>query len=170
LLASLVDAQHAYLDAVLTGLTTGRRMPDTQLRTLARGSRLAFTDAQAAIDLASNEPRHADVDPEVASSTLSALRRLTHGVHMVRLDAATMPDQRPLPALAPLQVGLGDALTALATALRESDRRAFPALRTLHRSLARSRPDLLSQALWAALDELVDATDTAAETVGLTVP
>ncbi len=44
---TLVDAQHVYLDAVLNGLTTGRRMSDARLRTLARQARVAFTDAQS---------------------------------------------------------------------------------------------------------------------------
>jgi hypothetical protein len=57
----------------------------------------------------------------------------------------------------------------LAAALRGADHGPFPGLRRLHRELAREQPQLLSQALWAALDELVDATDTAAATIGLAV-
>ena len=78
-----------------------------------------------------------------------------------------MPPERPLPELASLRSGLDDALSVLAAALREADHGPFPRLRELHRELARERPQSLSQALWAALDELVDATDTAAATVGL---
>jgi uncharacterized membrane protein YccC len=170
LLATLVDAQHTYLDAVLTGLTTGRRLPETQLRTLARQARVAFTDAEAAIGLARSEPAHGDADLETAATTLAALRRVVRGVHVLRLDSATMPDPSPLPPLARLQAGLGEALSSLAAALRDAEQHPFPPLRALHRELVRAWPALLSQALWAALDELVDATDTAAAAVGLAVP
>jgi uncharacterized membrane protein YccC len=169
LLARLVDAQHTYLDAVLTGLTTGRRLPETRLRTLAREARLAFMDADAAIGLARSEPHRGDTDLETTTTTLAALRRVVRGVHVLRLDTSTMPDPRPLAPLAPLQAGLGEALSSLAAVLRDDERRPFPPLRTLNRELARARPQLLSQALWAALDELVDATNTAAVAVGLSV-
>ena len=170
LLAKLVDAQHTYLDAVLTGLTTGRRLAETQLRTLAREARIAFTDAESAISLARSEPQRGDTDLETAATTLAALRRVVRAVHVLRLDTSTMPDPRPLPPLAPLQAGLGEALSSLAAALRDAEQHPFPPLRTLYRELARARPELLSQALWAALDELVDATNTAAAAVGLAVP
>ena len=171
LLAALVDAQHAYLDAVLTGLTTGRRLPETQLRTLARQARVAFADAEAALGLARGEPhlRRARIVGADPAATLSALRRVVWGVHVLRLDAAAMPAGRPLPALAPLQAALGEALSVLAATFRETGHDAFPPLRHLHRQLAREHPELLSQALSAALDELVDATDTVAVTVGLSV-
>lgn len=170
LLAKLVDAQHTYLDAVLTGLATGRRLPEMQLRTLAREARVAFTDAEATVGLARSEPHRGDTDLETTATTLAALRRVARGVHVLRLDTSTMPDPRPLAPLAPLQAGLGEALSSLAAALRDDEQRPFPPLRTLNRELARARPQLLTQALWAALDELVDATDTAAAAAGLAVP
>lgn len=169
LMATLVDAQHAYLDAVLSGLTTGTRLPEAQLRTLARQARIAFIDADTAAGLARSEPRRGGADPHVTAATLSALRRLVWGVHVVRLDTETMPADRPLPELGPLQAGLGNALSALAATFRHVRHGAFPPLRQLHRELAREHPELLTQALSAALDELVDATDTAAMTVGLSV-
>jgi uncharacterized membrane protein YccC len=171
LLATLVDAQHTYLDAVLTGLTTGRRMPETQLRTLARNARVAYSDAQTAIGLARSEPQHGHgADPRTAATVISALQRLVYGLHVLRLDIATMPETQPLPLLEPLKAGLDSALSTLAATLRDSEQRPFPPLRKLDRDLARAHPELLSQAVWAGLDELVDATDTAAATIGLTVP
>lgn len=169
LLARLVDAQHTYLDAVLGGLATGRHLSETQLRTLARRARLAFADADSAIGLARSEPPRDGTDPRAAAAALAALRRVVWGVHVLRLDAANMPAGRPLPELVALQVGLGEALSALAAALRESDHRPLPPLRRLHRELARSHPEMLSQALWAGLDELVDATDSAASALGIGV-
>jgi hypothetical protein len=161
-----------YLNAVMTGLVTGRRAEETRLRTLARQARIAFTDAQAAIGLARSEPHRGDTDLEATADTLGELRRLVYGVHALRIDAATAPDIGPLPALQPIQAGLGQALSVLAATLRDDPVREppLPPLRGLHRELARAHPGLLSQELWAALDELVDATDTAAVAVGLTVP
>jgi uncharacterized membrane protein YccC len=169
LLASLVDAQHAYLDAVLTGLTTGRRLPETQLRTLARQARIAFADADAALGLAHSEPHRGQSTAQATAGTLSALRRVVWGVHVLRLDAAAMPAGRPLPALAQLQAALGEALSTLAVTFRGGEHGPFPPLRQLHRQLAREHPEMLSQALSAALDELVDATDTVAVHAGLSV-
>ena len=93
-------------------------------------------------------------------------------MHALRIDAATSPDVGPLPALQPMQAGLGQALSVLAATLRDDPvtQPQLPPLRNLHRELARAHPGLLTQALWAALDELVDATDTAAVAIGLTVP
>jgi hypothetical protein len=167
LMATLVETQHEYLDAVLGGLTSGRRLPETQLRTLARKARFAFADVDAAVGMAHSEPQRGESDPQAASSTLSALRRVVWGVHVVRLDAARIPAGRALPELTELRAGLDEALSVLAAELREADHGSFPRLRRLHRELAREQPQLLSQAMWAALDELVDATDTAAATVGL---
>ncbi|MDE3134488.1 MAG: FUSC family protein [Acidobacteriota bacterium] len=170
LLARLVDAQRTYLDAVLSGLVSGRRPPEARLRTLARQARIAFADADSVVALARSEPRHGT--PGVGASAaaaglLGALQRLVWGVHALRLDASTMPAGRPMTQLAQLQAGLGEALSVLAAELREADHGSFPRLRRLHRELAREHPELLTQALSAALDELVDATDTAAAAVGL---
>jgi uncharacterized membrane protein YccC len=170
LLATLVETQHEYLDAVLTGLTTGRQLPETQLRTLARKARFAFADVDAAVGMAGSEPQRGEsgvAGIESMSATLSALRRVVWAVHVVRLDASTMPAGHPLPELEELQAGLDDALNVIAAELREGGHGSFPPLRPLHRELAREQPQMLSQALWAALDELVDAIDTAAATVGL---
>jgi uncharacterized membrane protein YccC len=172
LLASLADAQHAYLDAVLTGLVSGRRMPDTQLRTLARRARIAFADADAAIALARSEPPDRLPDGagiESVADTLSALRRVVWGVHALRLDAAANPAGLRLPELAGLQASLGRALAVLAAALRGADHGSFPSLRPQLRDLSRAQPQLLSQALSASLDELVDAINSAAVAAGLAV-
>jgi uncharacterized membrane protein YccC len=169
LMATLVEAQRAYLDAVLTGLTTGRRLPEAQLRTVARQARVAFTDADTALGLARGEPQRNGSDPPATSATLSALRRVAWAIHVLRLDSETMPPERPLPELAPLQAALGDALAVLAATFRRAAHGPFPPLRQLVRGLAREHPELLSDALWAALDELVDAIDTAGMTVGLDV-
>jgi uncharacterized membrane protein YccC len=169
-LARLLEAQSKYLDAVLAGLVTGRRPPETRLRALARQARIAFADADSVVALARSEPQHEQLGGGGTAATpamLSALRRVVRGVHMLRLDASTMAAGQPRPELAPLQAGLGQALSVLAAELSDADHGSFPRLRRLHRELAREHPELLGQALSVALDELVDATDTAAAAAGL---
>ncbi|HET9093530.1 MAG TPA: FUSC family protein [Solirubrobacteraceae bacterium] len=170
LLANLVEAQREYLDAVLRGLIEGRRLAESQLRALARRARLVFADVDAVVGLARGEPHRDAIDPQETAATLSALRRVVWAVHAVRLDAVTVAEGRPLPELRELQATLDEALAVLAAALRDQPHGSLPRLRRLHRQLARERPALLSQALSAALDELVDAIDTAAATVGLVPP
>jgi uncharacterized membrane protein YccC len=167
LMASLVDAQQRYLQAVLDGLASGRHPSEAQLRRLARAARVAFSEADAAAGLARSEPPAGTADPQATAATLGALRRVVRAVHVLRLDTATVPAGRPLPELAQIRADLVEALAVLEAELRGAEHGPFPRLRRPYRELAREHPQLLSQALWAALDELVDATDTAAATVGL---
>jgi hypothetical protein len=77
----------------------------------------------------------------------------------------------PLPVLAPLRLALSDALALLSLGLRDGKASSsFPHLRRLHRQLAHDGGDMLNPTLLVELDELVDATDTAAMTAGLEVP
>jgi uncharacterized membrane protein YccC len=170
LLARLVDAQHAYMDGVLGSLATGRRLQESTLRTLAREARIAFADADGAISLALGEPARGDADPRQASATLGALRRVVYAIHSLRLELSDS-DPGPLPRLAPLRSALGDALAVLASGLRDGQAKSsFPHLRSLHRELGRGDTEALNPTLLVELDELVDATNTAAMTAGLEVP
>ena len=173
LLGSLVEAQHAYLDAVLTGLRSGRRLPETQLRTLARRARVACSDADAAVGLARSEPEWGEpgaAGAERVADTLSALRRVTWAIHVLRLATAAAPADRPLPELVELHAALGLALVVLGASLRGAEHGPLPPLRRPLRELVRAQPELLSQALSAAFDELVDAINSAAVAAGLSVP
>jgi hypothetical protein len=170
LLARLVDAQHAYMDGVLDDLSTGSRAQESRLRPLAREARIAFADAEAAISLALSEPVHGDADPRQANTTLGALRRVVYAIHALRLELADS-GLGPLPLLAPLRLALSDALALLSLGLRDGKASSsFPHLRRLHRQLAHDGGDMLNPTLLVELDELVDATDTAAMTAGLEVP
>lgn len=174
LLADLVDAQREYLRAVLGGLVSGRRPAESgqsDLRALARGARIAWTDAEAAVTLARSEPPHGHADATVAGTTLGALRRVVHGVHALRLQADTIPDPEPLPALSELAAGLDQSLGLVADQLREGGQRhrKLPPLRQQYRKAVRDDPAGL-QGLHAPLDELIDATDTVADAIGLELP
>jgi hypothetical protein len=170
LLARLVDAQHAYMNGVLDDLSSGSRAQESSLRPLARDARIAFADAEAAISLALSEPVHGDADPRQASTTLGALRRVVYAIHALRLELVDS-DLGPLPVLAPLRSALSDALAQLSLSLRDGRASSsFPHLRRLHRELGQTGGGTLNPTLLVELDELVDATDTAAMTAGLEVP
>jgi hypothetical protein len=135
---------------------------------------VAWTDAEASVTLARSEPPRGRQDPSVAGTTLAALRRVVYGVHALRLesDAAT-PEPPPMPALLGLASALDESLGLVAAQLRDhdgEDRRALPPLRQRYREAMRQGPARRMHALQAPLDELVDATDTAADAVGLEVP
>ncbi len=172
LLARLVDAQRAYLAAVMDGLVSGRRPEEGTLRALARSARIAFADAESTIGLALSEPPSGHGDPRVARTTLGALRRVVYAVHALRLQSAT-ESATPLPKLAALRSALLESLSRIAGSLREDHGMSpagLPPLRRELRELARDGSSALSPPLMAELDELVDALNTAAATPDAELP
>lgn len=168
LLASLMEAQRDYLQAVLDALVRGAGADQQALALPARRARIAWTEAESAVKLARSEPRRGDHDLRAAAATLSALRRVVYGVHALRLEAATAPPE-PLPALAPLSDALDTALTTIGGALNSGRASAaslgLPALRQMYREL----PEL-PEGIRVSLDELIDAVDTLAALMGLRLP
>ena len=172
LLARLIDAQRDYLRVVLDALVDGRPPDVEAIRLRARRARVAFTDTQAALTLARSEPRRGDLDPRVASTALSAARRVVYGVHGLRLDLAELTRYPARPELMPLRDGMEATLTELYGVLRDGmvpadavpEATAAPPLRMLYRQTAWTDSDAT---LRPALDELVDAINTAAGAVGL---
>jgi uncharacterized membrane protein YccC len=189
LLGQLLDAQRAYLSAVLAGLITGRAVPEPELRSLARAARVAWADAQAAVTIARGEPLRRGGDPHAAGATLAGLRRLVYGVHTVRL-AAPDAGSVPHPELGPLAGGLQDATAAISETLRDTGTEVrrevgierlrgtgvrapsppLPPLRALYRRIPWEQPGGPPEAVRVPLDELVDAVNTTAVAVGLELP
>jgi uncharacterized membrane protein YccC len=168
LLSRLVDAQHAYLHTVLAALIGGQRPDPATLRDNARVARAVFTDADALVALSQTEPRRGDADPRAASTTLGALRRLVYAVHALRLELQSETEPTPRPELAPLRNGLNQALITLSVALHDRDL-ATP-LPPLRRVLRKIEWQPVDEALRPVLDELVDAVNTAASSIGLKLP
>jgi len=90
---------------------------------------------------------------------------------VARLEAQDRKDPMPLPALGPLAAGIDEALVAFGVELGAgAGPGAVPPLRELYAQLASGNgdgagaPDLL---LLVQLDEMVDATNTAAGLLGL---
>jgi uncharacterized membrane protein YccC len=168
LLSRLVDAQHAYMRTVLAGLIGGWRPDPATLRDNARVARAVFTDANALVALSRTEPRHDDADLRMASTTLGALRRVVYAVHALRLELSGESEPPAHPELAPLRDGFDEALTTLSFALRDGG--ASMTLPPLRRVLRKIEWKTADETLRPALDELVDAVNTAAASIGLELP
>lgn len=167
-LSLLVDAQRDYLRPVLAALTGGGPVEDAVVRAGARRARMTFADTEAVITLARSEPRRGDTNPTGDAATLGALRRVVFAVHALRLELKALPPGRPRPQFAPLSGGLEQALSAVSVALHGGDvSQPLPPLRRMFRQLDW---DGESSAVRPALDELVDAVNTAASSAGLQVP
>jgi fusaric acid resistance family protein len=169
-MAELVDAQRAYVLAVLDLVVTGAEPVDSQLRPLARQARIAWSNADAVISLAEAEPGRRLGDTGMrAIASLGGLRRLVYAGHTARLETTELQDRTPQPAWAPFCDGLDRALTLIAARLRDgTGATPLPELRTLYRG-AQSAGSL-DHALLGPLDEIVDATDTVAASLGLPAP
>jgi uncharacterized membrane protein YgaE (UPF0421/DUF939 family) len=166
LLAAVVEAQRSYLAAVLTGIVRGEPLLDAELRPLARRARMAYSDAEAAVTLAHTEPARG-TDPGRAAAALAGMRRLVYGAHGLRVEAGALAQRQPAPALAPLATGLAEALGQLAGRLRdESVAGGLPPLRDAYRRALPELPEPLAAAVRIPLDELIDATDTVAASLG----
>ncbi len=168
MLSRLVDAQHEYAWTVLGALVSGERADPATLRDEARAARAVFSDADAVVGLALAEPRRGDADPRIAAATLGALRRVVYAVHALRLELGEEPEPAPRPELAPLRETVNGALITLSVALHDGDpARSLPPLRRVLRKVDWKPAD---ERLRPALDELVDAVNTAAASIGLELP
>ncbi len=160
-LRTLVSAQRAYLAAVLSQVLSGTAAAGAALMPLARHVRVAYSDADTALSVARGEPErtgHDQLGVDEAGVALAALRRVTYGIHALRLASEGPP--QPHPELSPLADGLERALDSLAIRLVPDGEHPspLPALRDLYRATATD----LGDGIGLALDELVDAVDSAA--------
>lgn len=168
-MSELVEAQRAYVLAVLDCIVTGTEPTDARLRPLARRARIAWSNADAVITVARTEPPRRLGDAGMrAIAALAGLRRLVYAAHTLRLETAEVPDRQPQPAWAPFRNGLDRALAMIAARLRDGAVAPVPPLRVLYRDACQA--SRLDEALLGPLDEIVDATDTVAASIGLPEP
>jgi uncharacterized membrane protein YgaE (UPF0421/DUF939 family) len=168
-MAELVDAQREYVLAVLGQIIDGTGPDDDTLRPLARAARIAWSNADAVVTIAQKEPAERLGDSGLrAIAALSGLRRLVYAGHTLRLEASTATARAPHPAWAAFRDGLDRELGAIASVLRERPAASVATLRALFGAAREADP--LDQALLLPLDEILDATNTVAATVGLDPP
>lgn len=165
MLATLVDAYRAHLDAVLAG-----RMADlTETRATARRAR---GNAQASLErLRGEPPRRRSVrqlrQAEALLANASRLVRAGVALEALLRDGAVLP--RPA-ALAAFTARVDQALVAIAVALREERTLELPSLRPDERRLAQvltegkaaGACDPVALAVVDACDRIADSVDTLA--------
>ena len=172
-LADLVEAEQAYVRAILRVITDGRRADEQEMRPLSRQVRLARTTTEANVARSLSEPATRRIDAQQSQGSLVSLRRLVLAAHVLRLDAQERRDRRPLPALAPLATDIDALLSGVdATFRARTDGPppvpVVPDLRASYSELERAAPkDPDSEALLIELDEIVDAANGLAELAGI---
>jgi uncharacterized membrane protein YccC len=187
LLADVVAAQRLYLRGVLQTIIAGGEPDESSLRRLARQSRIAYSDAEAAVTQSESEPVRG-IDPRQGRAVLVGLRRLVYAVHAMRADLMSETERPARPELEPLSEALDQSLGLILAQLQTplagwrrlaSGRSAgqaagadavLPPLRQLYSDLVPGRAAASSEPVLAPIDELVDAIDTVAEALELTVP
>ena len=100
------------------------------MRELARSTRLAYTDAQAAVGRSLAEPPSKRIDPDLGPGILAALRRVTRALHGLRTEPL---GTAPVPGAAEFATAMEDALLQVSDALgvRRARRHPPPAARAL---------------------------------------
>jgi uncharacterized membrane protein YccC len=162
-LADLVAAQQRYLGAVLGALVTGRPLSAGEARTTARAARLARTRAEADVARSLSEPPSRRIDARVGPGMLGDMRRLVQAAHVLRLDAQSEQEREPMPRLAGLARSIDLELGAVTRALHTDELQLsaeYPDLRLGYHRFAENAT-AAERALLPALDELVDAANSA---------
>jgi uncharacterized membrane protein YccC len=171
-LSGLVGAQRAYVRAVLASVIAGRRAGEQDMRPLARRARLARAAAEATVAQSLSEPRPRRIDADQSQGMLSAMRRLTEAVHVLRLEAQDDRERSPVRALVPFAADLDRLLQMVEESLtRPSADPAgddpLPDLRGRYTELERELGrDGAALTLLAELDEIVDAANGLAALAG----
>jgi uncharacterized membrane protein YccC len=187
-LGDVVEAQRLYLQAALQSAVAGGAPDEPGLRRLARRARIAYSDAEAAVTQSESEPVRG-IDPRQGRAVLVGLRRLVYGVHALRADLTAEADHPPRPELQPLAEALDQALEMVHGRLQASPSSwhrlagigrsapvtqppdpTLPPLRQLYGEALPAPEAASSQPVLAPIDEVVDAVDTVAETIGLSLP
>jgi uncharacterized membrane protein YccC len=172
-LADLVEAERAYIKAILAVIANGSRPEDQEMRSLSRRVRLARTTTEANVARSLTEPQTRRIDAQQSQGSLAAARRLVLAAHVLRLDAQEERSRRPLPALEPLAADLDSLLGTVDATLRAgpdapAPRVALPDLRADYDELERIAPkDPDSAAVLVELDEIVDSANGLAALAGL---
>jgi len=172
-LADLVQAERAYVRAILAVIADGRRAEEREMRSLSRRVRLTRTTTEANVARSLSEPATRRIDAEQSQGSLAAARRLVLAAHVLRLDAQEERGRRPLPALEPLAADLDRLLGTVDATLRvgpdgPTPASVLPDLRADYEQLERAAPkDPDSAAVLIELDEIVDAANGLAALAGL---
>ncbi|HEX5193570.1 MAG TPA: FUSC family protein [Solirubrobacteraceae bacterium] len=164
-LSELIEAERAYLSAVLGWYAAGTDPQGQELRDLTRRLRLARVNADATVARSLSEPSGRQIDRTRAERALAAQLRLARATHVLGFDARDRPERDPVPEVAPLARALDLLLARVRTAVASGGRLradALPDVRGGYDELSGADPD---PDLLAELDEVVDAANSLAAAV-----
>jgi len=166
--AELFRALGRYLDLVLASLE-GTPVEPGLIASCSRANRVAWANAEAAVGRAIQEPSSTRIDPSEGRGLLAAALRIARATHALRIEAEHGTRVVAFGELEALRAGLLDALAALADSLANQPSRPLGDLRLLYRTMEQSVDAIaMPRSIALHLDELVNATDTAAYLAGLT--
>jgi uncharacterized membrane protein YccC len=171
------DAIRKYLDAVLRAYQNPQTWDAAALERLAADTRRAQSAVAASLDRARGEPARTRPDIGWYAGVLAAGRRIVAGTHALASHLRDAPRPIAVPAAAVITGQIGETMTELVRALRESSAPGpLPDLRAAHRRLTAATASGLTPAdrrgaiLAALLDPLVDSIDSAADLLGAQDP
>jgi uncharacterized membrane protein YccC len=169
-LADLVEAERAYVAAILAAYTAGRRADEQPMWRLARRARVARANAEAVVARSLTEPETRRIDARQSQAALGGLLRLVTAAHVLRLDAQDDREHLARPGLEILARDLDRQLALIQDGLATgapTPEAVLPDLRGQHGSFADGVPDDQESAgLIAELDEIVDVANGLAEATG----
>lgn len=178
-LASLLDADRRYGDAVLAAWVEPGPTDDAALHRTRMAARRARSNVEESVNRWLSEPvRSGRFDPDVVRGVLAALRRYVRGI--LALHAALPAPAAPPPEIAVLRQQVDEALAAVSAVLRDGQRESVGSLPTL-RSAQLELVDRLQAAgrgvgawsdgraavLAGEIDVVVDAVNSLCHLVGL---
>jgi uncharacterized membrane protein YccC len=157
-LAAMLDAQAAYVNALLSAYVDPATLDRGRLARLRADGRLKRSNTEALIERMNVEPAaHASIDRARAIALLAALRRNALAALAVHAGIERGP-VHAIPAVAPLLTDLRTAFARLAAAVRSGDAPdALPPLRQRHAALAHE------SVIGPETDLMVDSVNTMAE-------
>ena len=165
-LAALLEAQGAYLKAVLDAYRDPKLFDAARIRDAQRTAWSLRADAEASVDRMLGDPGHTHaIAPDGALGILAASRRV--GLGSLSLNVH-YPDVKHIerPPLEPLEIALFEGLAYASSTLRDETPPEYPHLREAY-SVAenglRTMNDSNADVILSVTDALVDATNTAAE-------
>jgi uncharacterized membrane protein YccC len=168
--STLFSSLRDYLATVLD-LVESKEVDRTAAQARSKSVRLAWANAEAAVDRSIQEPASTRLDPSQSRGQLAAAQRILRATQALWIDADRGATVDGFVELDGLGQGLVTGLDNLAEAFSGDETKPMPGLRELYRRVEqplRQRNGAASIGLH--LDELVNAIDTAAHLAGLELP
>jgi uncharacterized membrane protein YccC len=168
--STLFSSLRDYLATVLD-LVESKEVDRTAAQARSKSVRLAWANAEAAVDRSIQEPASTRLDPSQSRGQLAAAQRILRATQALWIDADRGATVDGFVELDGLGQGLVTGLDNLAEAFSGDETKPMPGLRELYRRVEQPlRQRNVAASIGLHLDELVNAIDTAAHLAGLELP